>query len=95
VRRSGQMGCGSLRPQGQNAIDNLSDFLIDRYESFGAQLTERDVQRPLIWPDRAQTVDREIDTFADANTCGPHEEQCLGKQIMGTAKFLLETLIFF
>ena len=40
------------------------------FESFSAQFTERDLQRPLTWPDRAQIVDCEIDAFADANACG-------------------------
>jgi hypothetical protein len=68
------MGCGGFRTQDQNASDNLADILIEGDQSFGIKLTERDVQRPLVLPQRAEAVQSEMDTFSDADSGGPSEQ---------------------
>ncbi len=69
------MGGGSERTQGQNASDHLATVLINGNQSFGMKLTERDMQPPLVGPQRSQAVHSEMDTFADADSRGPSEQE--------------------
>ena len=68
------MGCGSYCTQGQNASDHLADVLIDGNQSLGMKLAERDLQPPLVQPQRSQAVQGEMDTFADADSRGTSEQ---------------------
>ena len=56
--------------QSQDADHDPSNVFIGRHQTFDVQLTERDMQCPLIRPDLAQTVQRQIDTLADADSGG-------------------------
>jgi hypothetical protein len=59
---------GSERTQSQNTSDHLADVRIDGNQLFGMKLAERDMQTPLVRPERSQTVQSEMDTFADADS---------------------------
>jgi hypothetical protein len=87
------MGGRSLRTQDQNAVDDLADIRIGRDQAFGMQLTEGDMQRPLIGSELPQTVQRQIDTLPDADSGGAREQQRPGRQIIAAAQFLLQPLI--
>jgi len=73
----------------------VADALIDGNQSFGIKFAERDLQCPLVLSQRSQTVEGEMDTFADADSRGTSEQQGIGEQVIGTAKFLLKQSILF
>ena len=56
------------------------------------QFAERDMQRPLVRADLAQTVQRQIDAFADADSGGAREQERIGRQVVGAAQFLLQAV---
>jgi hypothetical protein len=62
-------------------------------QAFGVQLAERDMQRPLIRSDLAQTVQREIAALTDADSSSASEQERIGRQVIGPAQFLLQQLI--
>src|SRR5437870_686036 len=51
------------------------------------------MQRPLIRPELPQTVQRQIDALADADTGEAGEQQRMGRQVVGPAQLLLQPLI--
>jgi|SRR5580700_962100 hypothetical protein len=53
------------------------------------------MQDPLLVAYRAQAIQREIDTLADAHPGGPREQQGLGAQVIAALEFFLEPLVFF
>jgi len=81
------------RAQGKNASHDPSHVAIGRYQTFGLELTERDMQRPLIHSDLPQTVQREINALADADSGGASKQQRIGGQVVSAAQFLLQQLI--
>lgn len=95
VFRSGQVFRPGLRAQGQKAHYDAPDFGIDRDEAFGVQLAEGNVERPLIGSNLPQTVRRQVDAFADADAGEASEQKGVRKQVVGTAQFLLQSLIIF
>lgn len=62
-------------------------------QAFGVQLAERDMRRPLIRPDLAQTVQREIDALTDADSSSASEQERIGWQVIGPAQLLPQQLI--
>ena len=81
------------RAQRKNASHDPSHVAIGRYQTFGLELAERDLQGPLVHTDLPQTVQREIDTLADADSGGASEQQRIGGQVVSPAQFLLQLLI--
>ena len=48
-------------------VNYLTDQRVHGNPAFGAEFAERYVDGPLVGSERAQTIDRQIDTFADAH----------------------------
>jgi hypothetical protein len=48
-------------------MDYLTNHGVHWNPAFGAEFAERNVEHPLVRPERAQTIERKIDTFADAH----------------------------
>jgi hypothetical protein len=67
--------------------------LADWNQTVGVQFADWDIERPFVQRQLAETVDGRIDTFADADSCRPGEQHGIGKQIVGSAQFLLQQLI--
>jgi len=61
--------------QNKNASHDLSKVVIGRYEAFGVQLAERDMQCPLVRPDLSKTVQREIDALTETDSRGASEQE--------------------
>ena len=51
------------------------------------------MQGPLIRCELAQAVQRQRDTFANTDTGEAGEQEGIGKQVVGAAKFLLQPLV--
>jgi len=51
------------------------------------------MKSPCVGAQLSQTIQRQTDTFADADTCSAHEQQRIGVQVVGAAQFPLEQLI--
>jgi hypothetical protein len=73
----------------------VPDVFIDRNQTFGVKLTQGDVQRPLILSQGAQTIQCEVDAFADADSRGTCEQQRIRWQVIDAAELLLEPLVLF
>jgi len=71
----------------------VAPVFIDRHQTFGVEFAERDMQRPLVRPDLAETVQRQIDAFPDADSGDTSEEQRVGRQVIGAAQLVAEPLI--
>jgi len=73
ARQEEAVGLGELERwgQGPESEDTSHDppYLgIGGNQAFGVEFADRDEERPLAWSDFAQTVEREGDTFADADS---------------------------
>ena len=89
----GQAGGRRQSTQSQDASHDPSNVCVGRHQAFGVQFAYGDMQRPLVHTDLPQTVQREIDALADADSGGASEQQCIGRQVVGAAQFLLQQLI--
>jgi hypothetical protein len=91
--RIGRVGRRSQSAQGADPFYDLPEFGIGGNQAFVVQLAQRDVQGPLVWAHLLQAVQRQIEAFADADSAGTREQECIGGQIIGSAQFLLQELI--
>ena len=69
--------------------------LIDWHQTFRMELTQRHVERDLLFIDPLKTVQREIDAFPDADSRGTHQAESVDLQRIGEPKVLLQALILF
>src|SRR3989442_1434781 len=51
------------------------------------------MQRPLVRSEWPQAVQSQIDAFANADSGGAGQQKGIGRQVIGSAQFLLEELI--
>src|SRR5262245_40438452 len=58
---------GAQQSEEAQAMDQLADGIVDRHETFGVELAQWHMERPLSRREWAQAVNREIDTLADAD----------------------------
>jgi hypothetical protein len=54
------------------------------------QLANRDVKSPGVSSQLPQAIQTQTDTLADADTCGAHEQQGVGIQVVGATELLLQ-----
>jgi hypothetical protein len=87
------VGRRSQSAQGADPLYDLPEFGIGGNQAFVVQLAQRDVHGPLVWAHLLQAVQRQIEAFADADSAGTREQECIGGQIIGSAQFLLQELI--
>ena len=83
----------SQRTQGQDPRHDPPDFGIGGDQALGVQLTQGDVQCPLVGPYLPLAVRRQADAFADADSSGTDEQECIRGQIIGSAELLLQELV--
>ena len=76
-------------------MDQIAREGVDGDHALGFQLAERDMQRPLIEAGNVETVEGEIDGFADAHAGVTEQQEEVGPQIVAAVQFLLEQLIVF
>ncbi len=88
-----QAGGWRQRAQGNNAGHHPLYVILGQNQALGVQLAQRDMQRPLVRPDLPETVQGEIDTFADADSGGAGEPERVSRQVIGPAQFLWEKLV--
>jgi hypothetical protein len=58
-------------------------------EAFVVQFAEGDVEGPLIGGELAETIQGQMDAFADADAGGAGQQEGIGGQVVGAAEFLL------
>jgi len=91
LRQQQTAGFGRRRwSQGTNPFDQLTDHGIHGNPAFRFELAERHVEGPLVGAERAQTIEREIDTFADAHAGVTQKQQGVTKQIIAASKLVLD-----
>ena len=71
----------------------MPNIFIGRYQAFGMQLAEWDMECPLVRPDLLQTVQGEIDALPYADSSGASEQERIGRQVIGPAQLVAEKLI--
>ena len=71
----GEPGRGCHSAQAQNTSHQASNIFIGGDEPFGMQLSERDVERPLLVADSAEAIEGQIETLADAHPGGAEEQE--------------------
>ena len=76
--RFGQSRGWGQGAQGKDTVHDSAPVFIDRHQTFGVEFAERDMQRPLVRPDLAQTVQRKIDAFPEADSGGTSERGRMG-----------------
>ena len=81
------------RAEEAKTLDQFTDEGIDRDHAFGFQLAERHVNRPLIRAGGVETIEGEIDGFADAHAGVAEQQEDVGAEIVAAQQFLLEQLI--
>jgi hypothetical protein len=57
------------------------------------KLADRDMKSPCVGAQLPEAIQRQTDAFADADTCGAHEQQRIGIQVVGATELLLQQLI--
>ena len=73
----------------------MARLLVDGNQTLGVQLTERHMQRPLVFTQMAQAIQREIDALADTHSGSANEAQRVRGQVVGVAQFLIQELVVF
>jgi hypothetical protein len=63
---------------------------IDGNQTFVVQFADRDMKGPGVSSYLPEAIQAQTDTFADADTCGPHEQQRIGIQVVGATELLLQ-----
>ena len=58
-------------------------------EAFVVQFAKGDVEGPLIGGELAETIQGQIDAFADADAGGASQQEGMGRQVVGAAQLLL------
>ena len=81
------------RAEEAQTMDQIASEGIDRDHTFGLQLAERHMNRPMIRAGGVETIEGEIDGFADAHAGVAEQQEEVGAQIVATSQFLLEQLI--
>ena len=81
------------RTQRTDAVDQLTDGGIHGNPAFGFELAQRHMDGPLLGAERAQTVEREIDAFADAHAGVTQRQQDITNEVIAPPQFLLDQLI--
>ena len=74
-------------------MDQLADGIVDRHETFGVELAQRYMERPLSGCERAQAIEGEIDTFADADPGVADEQKSVAGDIVAAQELLLDEAI--
>ena len=82
-------GGAQLHDAGHDALR----LFIDRHQAFGMELAQRYMQCHLLFTEPLQAMQGKVDTFADADSCGPHEAKSERFQSVGETKLLLQMLI--
>jgi len=65
-------------------MDELTDKRVNRHQTFGFQLSQGHMNGPLLWAERAKTIEREIDAFADAHASVAKQQQHIAGEIVAT-----------
>jgi hypothetical protein len=60
----------------------LTDKRVNRHQAFGFQLSQGHMNGPLLWAERAKTIEREIDAFADAHASVAKQQQHIAGEIV-------------
>ncbi len=81
---------GSLRAQDEHPCHDSLYLGIGRNQPFAVHFPDRYMDCPLVLDDLSQTVQRQVDTFADAHPYGADEQDCIGLQRVDAAQFLLQ-----
>ena len=76
-------------------MDQIAGEGVDRDHTFRFQLAEGYVNPPLIGAGGVETIEGEIDGFADAHACVAEQQKEVGTQIIAALQLLLEQLIVF
>jgi hypothetical protein len=85
----------SLRTQSAKAFDESTDKGIHGDPAFGFELTERNVNRPLIRADGTQTIQSQIGALTDPHTGVTLQQQNVAGEIVAAQEFLLHELVLF
>jgi len=83
----------SLRTEQSQALDDVADKRIHRDEAIPIELSDGDVNGPLIRPERAETVRRQVDALANAHAGVTLQQQQVAEEVVATAQFLLQQLV--
>src|SRR6266567_1420452 len=75
------------------ALNEITSEGVDGDHAFGFEFSEGDMNRPLAWPRRAQTVIGQINTFADAHAGRAEQEEGISAEIVAAHELLLQELI--
>ncbi len=75
------------------SMNEITDESINRNHTFGFELAQRYVDRPLVRTYGVQAVIREVDTLADAHAGVPEQEEDVSGKIVATHQLLLEEMI--
>ena len=87
---------GRIQPAEETqTMDQIAREGVDRYHALGFQLAERHVKGPVIGIGSVETIEGEIDGFADAHACVAEQQKEVGTQIIAALQLLLEQLIVF
>src|SRR5665647_2073463 len=83
------------RTKESKPLDEFTYRSIDGDHTFGFELTERDMNRPLIGTGRAKAIVGQISTLADAHAGVADQQKGIATQIVAAQKLLLQDLILF
>jgi hypothetical protein len=82
-----------LRAEQLKTMHDPAEEGIDGNETLRPQLAKGHMNGPLILAHRAQTIERQIEAFADAHTGVPEEQQGVADPIVTPQQLLLDQLV--
>ena len=84
-----------MRTQCPKAIDQLAHEGIHWNQAFGLELSERHENGPLVRPQRAHAIQRQVGAFPDTHAGVALQQQDVAGQIVAAQEFLLNELVLF
>ena len=79
----------------KDAIEDEPCVFIDRNTAFFAQLTQRDMERPLLGTELLEAIHGKIDALADAHSRKADQEQDIRFEIVDASQLRFQTLVVF
>src|SRR6266576_1806505 len=77
------------------ALDEFTDKGVHGDHTFGFELAERHVNRPLIGPGRAKAVVGQIGAFTNAHAGVANQQKDIATEIVAAEEFLLQEFVLF
>ena len=87
--KRGSFGIGRIRwsrsCQGKDAVEDFACVIVHGHPTFVMELSEWDMERPLVCAQMTQRVPVQAEAFADPHARSTNQKECIGEEVIGLA----------